>query len=129
MRKTLARMYASTRKAPLAVATALSMYAYELGDQRKFPEWPAPFDANQHAAHLIAGVTIGYSSRMLLNGYEITKNHSLPGALGITALAGTLFETPLSDLVWYRNTTHSTADILYTVIGGVAGALCVKRSR
>ena len=122
-------MARSTRLLPLYIATTSSALAYRAGIEREFPDWPAPiFDANEHASHLIAGVTIGFLARQISENIgKLRKRAFAIGVLGATT-AGALFETPLSDKLWYRDTTLSVGDIVYTSIGGVVGALCVKRA-
>jgi hypothetical protein len=113
------------RKLPLVIGVALSGLAYEIGERRNFPDWPTPFDMNEHARHLAPGLGLGFTITYLLSKIEVSRNKALSAGIGATALVGSVFETGVFDGI-YRNTTHSIPDAGWTIVAGILGACCVR---
>lgn len=112
----------------LATALALSAVAYEIGRERRFPDWPVPLDMNEHASHPGPGVVIGYGCRLLSDKIRYLKQMPMLAPIIGSTIAGTLFEFE-GDHFWYRHNTLSLVDVAYTTLGGVIGGLCVRSAR
>jgi hypothetical protein len=112
----------------LASVLALSAVAYEVGRERKFPDWPVPFDLNEHASHPGPGIIIGYTCRTFADKVRHLKQIPMIAPVIGSTLAGTLFEFE-GDHFWYRHNTFSLVDMAYTTLGGVIGGLCVRNAQ
>jgi len=122
-------MISRARKLGLGIGSAAGITMYEIGRQRGFPDFPPPFDMNEHAAHIAPGFISGAAIRYGLERTTgVLKQYSLSISIGAVGCAGALFETGLVDHVWYRNTTLSIADAAYTTIAGTIGAVLARNS-
>ena len=114
-----------TRKLPLTIAAAGSGYLHKQGKAGQLPDLPVPFDLNQHASHIGAGVVLGFALRYFGEKVDCIRNRAfMVSVIGTTALGG-LFEVT-ADLVWYRNTTPDAVDAVYVAISSIIGASCIK---
>ena len=122
-------LWQRTRKGLLAGSLAVSTLAYEYSVSDSVPRSEYPIlDIHEHAAHLAPGILLGYAGVAIAERIHGRAQHYARylSVAAVTTIAGA-FETQVSDMVWYRNTTKDIHDVLYTVAAGIIGAFCVRK--
>lgn len=100
---------------------------YVKGQSQTLPNFPPPYDVNEHASHIGAGAALGYAGRFLAEKIKWAENKSFAISVMASTAIGFLFETD-ADILWYRNTTHDIKDAIFTSVASVIGAACVKNA-
>lgn len=84
-------------------------------------------DIYEHAAHIAPGIALGYGFKAAAERLPARlRQYATAVSIAGVGIVATLFETQISDILWYRNTTKDPVDALYTVIAGAVGAYCLK---
>lgn len=124
-------LWERTRKCLLVGSIAVSSAAYVLSDMNEVPRNSTNIlDLSEHAAHLAPGIALGYSLKAIAERLPTRiKNYATAISITGVTIAASLFETQVSDMVWYRNTTKDINDVYYTVAAGIIGALCIRKKR
>jgi len=117
-----------THKAVLAGSLAVASAAYVLSDLHEVPRSDTNIlDISEHAAHLAPGIAFGYGFKALVEQLPARiKNYATAFSIAGVTIVASLFETQVSDVIWYRNTTKDINDVYYTVAAGIIGALCLR---
>ena len=121
-------LWERTRKSLLLGSIAVSSAVYGLASDNDLPSTDTNFfNLHEHAAHLAPGIMLGYSIKAFAEHLPgRLKNFTNTISIAGVALIAGLFETQVSDALWYRNTTKDINDVYYTVAAGFVGALCLR---
>lgn len=127
MSERVKNLKARTRKVPLALVAGGSAVLYVKGQAHALPNFPSPWDVNEHASHIGAGAALGYAGRFIAEKIRWAENKAFALSVMASTAIGFLFETD-ADVLWYRNTTHDIKDAIYTAAASLIGAACVKNA-
>jgi len=121
-------VYERTRVRVFAGSLAVASAMYGLSAADAMPRSAVPLlDVHEHAAHVAPGIMLGYGIKVAVDTLsERLRQYSTAVSIASVGVVATVFETHISDILWYRNTTKDPVDALYTIAAGAIGAYCFK---